>query len=79
MTNNSYAKPIILPLNLEGTIYALHDELGRTIGTGTREVCELLLHVINKQAADPRPEDEPGRIERERSKPSQNVRSAMAI
>jgi len=74
-----YSNPNILPLDPGGTIYALRDELGKTIGTGTREVCELLLHVINKQAADPRPEDEPGRIERERSKPSQNVRSAMAI
>ena len=74
-----YSNPNILPLDPEGIIYALRDELGKTIGTGTREVCELLLHVINKQAADPRPEDEPGRIETERSKPSQNVRSAMAI
>jgi hypothetical protein len=70
---------MILPLSPEGTIYALHDELGRTIGTGTREVCELLLHVINKQAADPRSEDVLAKIERERSMPHQNVRSAIAI
>ena len=79
MINKSHAKPIILPLNLEGTIYALHDELGRTIGTGSREVCELLLHVINKQVADPRPEDVLAKIERERTMPHQNVRSAIAI
>ena len=79
MNNNSYTEPIILPLNLEVTIYALHDELGRTIGTGTREVCELLLHVIKKQAADPRPEDVLARIERERTTLHQNVRSAIAI
>ena len=76
MTN---AKPIILPLNLEGSIYALQDELGRTIGTGTREVCELLLHILNKQSAEKRPEEVLAKIERERSMPHQNVRSAIAI
>jgi len=76
MTN---AKPIILPLNLEGSIYALQDELGRTIGTGTREVCELLLHILNKQSAETRPEEVLAKIERERSMPHQNVRSAIAI
>ena len=74
-----YSKPIILPLDPEGTLYALQDEQGKTIGTGTREVCELLLHVINKQAVKRRPEDVLARIERERSMPHQNVRSAIAI
>jgi len=41
-----YAKPIILPLDAEGTIYALQDEKGNTIGTGTREVCEVLMYMI---------------------------------
>ena len=74
-----YSKPLILPLNHEGTIYALQDELGKTIGTGTREVCELLLHVINKHGGERRPEDVLAKIERERSMPHQNVRSAIAI
>jgi len=43
-----YAKPMILPLDSNGTIYALQDEKGHTIGTGTREVCEMLLYIINK-------------------------------
>ena len=73
------AKSITLPLNAEGTIYAIQDELGQTIGTGTREVCELLLHLIKKQAVDRQPEDRLARIERERSTPHQNVRSAIAI
>lgn len=46
-----YTKPIILPLNIEGTIYALQDEAGNTIGTGTREVCEVLLYIISKAAS----------------------------
>lgn len=39
---------MILPLDLEGNIYALQDEGGKTIGTGTREVCEVLLYIITK-------------------------------
>jgi hypothetical protein len=38
----------ILPLDADGKIYALRDEEGNTIGTGTREVCEVLLYIINK-------------------------------
>ena len=43
-----YTKPMILPLDLHGKIYALQDEKGNTIGTGTREVCEVLLYIITK-------------------------------
>ena len=41
-------KPTISPLDAEGRIYSLQDEKGHTIGTGTREVCEVLLYIINK-------------------------------
>jgi hypothetical protein len=43
-----YSKPMILPLDLEGKIYVLQDEQGNTIGTGTREVCEVLMYIITK-------------------------------
>jgi hypothetical protein len=43
-----YTGPMILPLDSEGTIYALQDEKGNTIGTGTRAVCEILLYMITK-------------------------------
>lgn len=43
-----YSKPMILPLDVNGKIYALQDEKGNTIGTGTREVCEVLLYIITK-------------------------------
>lgn len=36
-------QPTIVPLDDQGKIYALKDEKGNTIGTGTREVCEVLL------------------------------------
>jgi hypothetical protein len=45
-----YAEPIIFPLDANGRIYALQDEKGNTIGTGTREVCEVLLYIITKPA-----------------------------
>jgi len=46
-----YTKPMILPLDLEGKIYSLQDEKGNTIGTGTREVCEVLMYIISKPIA----------------------------
>ena len=41
-------QPTIVPLDDQGKIYALKDEKGNTIGTGTREVCEVLLYIITK-------------------------------
>ena len=40
--------PSILPLDIQDNIYALQDDKGNTIGTGTREVCEVLLYIITK-------------------------------
>ena len=45
-----YAEPMILPLDANGRIYALQDEKGNMIGTGSREVCEVLLYIITKPA-----------------------------
>ncbi|MCA1577797.1 MAG: hypothetical protein LC794_10615 [Acidobacteria bacterium] len=45
------SKPTILPLDSNGQIYAIQDEKGNTIGTGTREVCEVLLYIITKPAS----------------------------
>jgi hypothetical protein len=42
---------MIFPLDATGLIYALRDEKGNTIGTGTREVCEVLLYIITKPAS----------------------------
>jgi hypothetical protein len=41
-------QPTIRPLSVHENIYALCDENGKTIGTGTREVCEVLLFIITK-------------------------------
>ena len=45
-----YNEPIILPLNADGQIYALQDEQGRLVGTGTREICEALLTFMKNEA-----------------------------
>ena len=43
-----YKEPMILPLDIEGKIYSIQDEQGNTIGTGTREVCEVLMFMITR-------------------------------
>ena len=69
-----YTTPMMFPLDLDGKLHSIQDENGNTIGTGTREVCELLLHLINKGRN--------GAMQRSGLQmPTQrpNVRSAMAI
>ena len=46
-----YGEKIILPLDADGNIYAIQDEKGNVIGTGTREVCEILMYLITKPAS----------------------------
>ena len=45
-----YSEPIILPLNGDGELYALEDEQGRIVGTGTREICDALLSMMKNEA-----------------------------
>ena len=65
------AKPMIYPLDQNGQIYALQDEKGNNIGTGTREVCEVLLYIITK----PTSPSVSSKINPQRP----NVRSAIAV
>jgi hypothetical protein len=69
-----HAEPMIFPLDSNGQIYALQDEKGNTIGTGTREVCEVLLYIITKPASP----SISGRMNVSVSQRS-NVRAAIAI
>jgi hypothetical protein len=48
-----YSEPRVIPLNVDHNIYALLDERGNTIGTGTEEVCEVLLYMILKTTSTP--------------------------
>ena len=69
----SYATPMILPIDVDGKIYAIQDEKGNTIGTGTREVCEVLLFLITQAASA----SATGRTVSAQSRP--NVRAAIPI
>lgn len=69
-----YAEKLILPLDVNGTIYAIQDEKGSIIGTGTREVCEILLYLISKPASA----SISGRINAPVERRT-NVRAAIAI
>ena len=66
-----HGEPRIFPLDETGNIYALQDEKGNTIGTGTREVCEVLLFIITKRAA----QNVSSRMTQQRP----NVRSAITV
>jgi hypothetical protein len=70
------SQPGIYPLDREGTIYAIRDELGNTIGTGTREVCEVLLHLLTNPKSDRRPTSNHTRRE---TVDRDNVRAAITI
>ncbi len=60
-----YSEPIILPLNADGQLYALQDEQGRIVGTGTREICQVLLTIMKnkvsiiRKAQSPKPDVKP--------------------
>ena len=66
---------MILPIDIWGRIYALQDEQGNTIGTGTREVCEVLMYIINKASSGANSSgNEPAHVSRRL-----NVRAAITI
>ena len=65
---------LIQPLDANGRIYAIQDEKGNIIGTGTREVCEILLYIIGKPASATISGRINSPVERQ-----PNVRSAISI
>ena len=69
-----YSRPTVVPLDADEKIYALYDEKGLVIGTGTREVCEVMINILNQQAM-PQASKEPNRIEFPRT----NIRAAITI
>ena len=69
-----FGEKLIFPLDANGKIYAIQDEDGSIIGTGTREVCEILLYIITKPASA----SISGRINTAVERRA-NVRSAIAI
>lgn len=43
-----YAEPKVIPLDSSGNIYAIQDRTGEIAGTGTQEVCEVMICIIRK-------------------------------
>ena len=45
-------EPAIIPLDASADLYSLRDEKGYFVGTGTREVCEVLLFILKSCAVE---------------------------
>ena len=41
-------EPKVIPLDRSENIYAIQDETGKIVGTGTREVCEVMIYIVRK-------------------------------
>jgi len=68
------SKPHIVALNVEANIYMLVDGQGNSLGTGTREVCEVLAEI-----ATVRDVSEASLAPVRTRQSNNNVRSAIAI
>ena len=69
------SEPKIVALNVEANIYMLVDGSGNSLGTGTREVCEVLAHIATvKDVPDDTRSSQPSV-----RKSHGNIRSAIAI
>jgi hypothetical protein len=42
----------MLPLNADGLLYVLQDKQGQIVGTGTREICQVLLRIMKHEVFD---------------------------
>jgi hypothetical protein len=42
-----YTMPMILPMDSSGRVYVLQDKNGQVVGTGSREVCETLMYLMD--------------------------------
>ncbi len=69
------ANPAIHALNGEETLFALTDEKGNMIGSGTREACEVLLYILQRCHTQPSAETS----RRPATPKKANIRSAIAI
>jgi len=68
-------EPAIIPLDAGADLYALRDEKGQFVGTGTREACEVLLFIVKSCAVEKPSRPSPSFLRTERP----NVRAAIRI
>jgi hypothetical protein len=70
-----YAEPKVISLDSPRNIYAIEDEKGKIAGTGTREVCEVMIYIIRKLRTTNTPSDTSDVPQPQRP----NVRAALRI
>lgn len=70
-----HAEPTVVPLDNLGKICAIRDERGNIAGTGSREVCEVMMYLIKQLGTTNAKEDVKDDAENWRP----NIRSAMRI
>lgn len=66
-----YTIPMILPMDSTGRVYVLQDKNGQVVGTGSREVCEALMYLMDAGIAPP--------TESAPAAQRNNVRAAISI
>ena len=66
-----YTMPMILPMDSTGRVYVLQDKNGQVVGTGSREVCEALMYLMDAGIAPP--------TENAPAARRNNVRAAISI
>ena len=66
-----YTIPMILPMDSTGRVYVLQDKNGQVVGTGSREVCEALMYLMDAGIAPP--------TENAQAARRNNVRAAISI
>jgi len=69
-----FSEPKIFPLDVDGLLCAVHDDRGKIIGTGSREVCEVLLRIINRSPSTTLSEEDS-----RKTTVHYNVRAAIVI
>jgi hypothetical protein len=67
--------PTVVALDEQSHIYVVVDENGRTIGTGTKEVCEVLAEMVIRPPV-PAPRNALNQVVRPYN---ENIRSAIKI
>ena len=69
------AEPKIIPLDNDGNIYAIQDARGNLAGTGSREVCEVMIYLVRKLRTSSMLSDRDRTLEPRRP----NLRAAITI
>jgi hypothetical protein len=69
------SKTSVVVLSEKANLYMVVDELGRTMGTGTKEVCEVLANLTIEPTKPPSRET----VQTVLHNPRDNIRSAIKI